>query len=225
MFRVGMRLSEVLNEEERAVRFTGKRRKVEMERSTGDLGTGGSQQNVKSTLENLMGIPRRSVIRPRSELFLETLQVDQHRVVDGESQLHCIGEKERELIWNYIYRHKKFNHTKRVPFSESHQNRPTVIIGHKHIGEEDLGRATDVDFHEISVPSFEDDLDELLNISKFNLQNPAIEMMFNSYFVDEAPLIDTLRNSFFANWRTLPLGEIVMDDYIRFAKTRLQIHK
>ena len=212
-----MRLSEVLSEEERAVRFTGKRRKVEMERTRGDLGTGGSQQNVKSTLENLMGIPRRSVIRPRSELFLE--EVDQHRV-DGESHVHCIGEKERELIWNYIYRHKKFNHTKRVPFSESHQNRPSVIVGHKHIGEEDLGRATDVDFHEISVPSFEDDLDELLNISKFNLQNPAIEMMYNLYFVDEAPLIVTLRNSFFANWRALPLGEVVMDDYIRFCKDK-----
>ena len=139
-----------------------------------------------------------------------------------------VGEKEREMIWNYIYRHKKFNHTKRVPFSESHQNRPSVIVGHKHIGEEDLGRATDVDFHEISVPSFEDDLDELLNISKFNLQNPAIEMMYNLYFVDEAPLIDTLRNSFFANWRALPLGEVVMDDYIRFCKDKdanSQIHK
>ena len=71
-----MRLGEVLSEEERAVRFTGKRRKVEMERTRGDLGTGGSQQNVKSTLENLMGIPRKSVIRPRSELFLETFHVD-----------------------------------------------------------------------------------------------------------------------------------------------------
>ena len=178
-----MRLSEVLSEEERAVRFTGKRRKVEMERTRGDLGTGGSQQNVKSTLENLMGIPRRSVIRPRSELFLETLQVDQHRV-DGESQLHCIGEKERELIWNYIYRHKKFNRTTRVPFSESHQNRPTVIVRNKHIGEEDLGRAPNVDFHEISVPSFEDDIEDLLNISKFNLQNLTIETMYNLYFVD-----------------------------------------
>ena len=69
-----MRLSEVLSEEERAVRFTGKRRKVEMERTREDLGTGGSQQNVKSTLENLMGIPRRSVIRPRSEPGIDESQ-------------------------------------------------------------------------------------------------------------------------------------------------------
>ena len=144
----------------------------------------------------------------------------------GSSTLGLVGEKERELIWKYIYQHKKFNHTTRVPFSEPHQNRPSVIVGHKHIGVEDLERAPVVDFQEISAPSFDDNLDELLNISKFNLQNPtSIEMMYNLYFVDEAPLIDTLRNSFFANWRTLPLGEVVMDDYIRFAKTRLQIHK
>ena len=228
-----MRLSKVLSEEQRAVRFTGKKRKMEMERN-GVLETGRSQQ-IKSTLDNLMGgtPPRKSVIRPRSELFLETLRVDQHRL-DGEpmedkrppvaakvsSTLGLVGEKERELIWKYIYQHKKFNHTTRVPCSEPHQNRPSVIVGHKHTGVEDLERAPVVDFHEISVPSFEDNLDELLDISKFNLQNPTIEMMYNLYFVDEAPLIVTLRNSFFANWRALPLGEVVMDDYIRFCKDK-----
>ena len=139
-----MRLSEVLSEEERAVRFVGKRRKVEMERTRGAVG---GSKHVKSTLDNLMGLPRKSVIRPRSELFHETLQVDQHRV-DGESHLHCIGEKERELIWNYIYQHKKFNRTTRVPFSETHQKRPSVIVRNKYIGEEDLGRAPNVDFHD-----------------------------------------------------------------------------
>ena len=223
-----MRLSKVLSEEQRAVRFTGKRRKVEMERKH-FLETGRSQQTVESTLDNLKGgtPPRRSVIRPRSELFL-----DQHRL-NGEpmedkrppvaakvsSTLGLVGEKERELIWKYIYQHKKFNHTTRVPCSEPHQNRPSVIVGHKHIGVEDLDRAPD--FHEISVPSFDDNLDELLNISKFNLQNPtSIEMLYNLYFVDDAPLIVTLGNSFFANWRTLPLGEVVMDDYIRFCKDK-----
>ena len=180
-----MRLSEVLSEEERAVRFTGKRRKVGMERTTWDLGTGGSQQNVKSTLENLMGIPRRSVIRPRSELFLDQHRLDREPVAAKvSSTLGLVGEKERELIWKYIYQHKKFNHTTRVPCSEPHQNRPSVIVRHKQIGVEDLDRAPDVDFHEISVPSFEDNLDELLDISKFNLQNPTIEMLYNLYFVD-----------------------------------------
>ena len=54
MFRVGMRLSKVLSEEQRAVRFTGKKRKMEMER-THFLETGKSQQTVESTLDNLMG--------------------------------------------------------------------------------------------------------------------------------------------------------------------------
>ena len=48
-----MRLSKVLSEEQRAVRFTGKKRKMDMERN-GVLETGRSQQ-IKSTLDNLMG--------------------------------------------------------------------------------------------------------------------------------------------------------------------------
>ena len=83
---------------------------------------------------------------------------------------------------------------------------------------EDLDRVLDIDFDDIKVTSSEDDIEKMLDISKFNVQNPTIEMMHNLYFVDvdEVPFIDTLRNSFFADWRTLPLGETVMGDYIRF---------
>ena len=240
-----MRLSKILSEDQRAVRFCGKRK--EMER-TEDLVPTVGQPTFKATMENSMGTPRRSVIRPRSELFPNTFQgeSDQHQP-DGESHLQCIvnpmkpvasakansltgqdstlglvRDKEVEMIWRYIYRHKKFNHTTRVPFSESNQNRPCVIVTHKHKKVEDLDRVLDIDFDDIKVTSSEDDIEKILNIGKFNVQNPTIEMMHNLYFVDvdEVPFIDTLRNSFFADWRTLPLGETVMGDYIRFCQDK-----
>ena len=44
--------------------------------------------------------------------------------------------------------------------------------------------------------------------------------MYNLYFVDNVSYVDTLRKSFFAVWRTLPLGESVMADYIRFCQDK-----
>ena len=35
-----------------------------------------------------------------------------------------------------------------------------------------------------------------------------------------ANCIGLFRNSFFATWRTLPLGERVMDDYIKFCQNK-----
>ena len=81
------------------------------------------------------------------------------------------------------------------------------------------------------------DIEKMLNVSHFYLQKPTfdmynlyfvdevpydecIESMHNLYFADEATFIDTLRNSFFAIWRTLPLGEIVMGDYIKFSQDK-----
>ena len=47
--------------------------------------------------------------------------------------------------------------------------------------------------------------------------------MYNLYFVDEMPYahcIGMVRNSFFATWRTLPLGERVMADCIKFCQDK-----
>ena len=234
-----MRLSKIPSEDQRLVRFCGKRK--EMEKAEDLDPAPGSQLTSTSTLGNSMGTPRRSVIRPRSELFQNTFrgESDQHQP-NGESHFYfnepsikpmvakansltgqdytlgLVRDKEVEMIWNHIYRHKKFNHTTRVPIWESNENRPSVIVTHKSNRLEDL----DIDFDDIKVTSSEGDIEKIHNISKFNVQNPTIEIMQNLYFVDEVPLIDTLRNSFFAIWRTLPLGETVMGDYIRFCKDK-----
>ena len=246
-----MRFVKIVSEDRPAVSFRGK----EMEKAE-DLDPTGSQPTSKSTI----GTPRRSVIRPRSELFQRSVirprsELFRKSVIrprselfpttfrgesdqplqDGESHIHfnepnmkqvatkasslttlgLVGEKEVEIIRKYIYRHKKFNNTTRVSFLESHQNRPSVIVTHKQKGVD-----LHIDFDDIKVTSSEDDIEKMLNLSKFNVQNPTIESMHNLYFVDEAPFIDTLRNSFFAIWRTLPLGEIVMGDYIKFSQDK-----
>ena len=221
-----MRLSKILSEDQRAVRFCGKRKEME---KTEDLGPTVGQPTSKATMDNSMGPPRRSVIRPRSELFPKTFRdlSDQHQPHE-ESHLQCnmnpmrpvasvkansltgqnsslglVRDKEVEMMWNYIYRHKKFNHTTRVSFSESNQNRPSIIVTHKQKRVEDLDRVLDIDFDDIRVTSSEDDIEKMLNISKFNVQNTTIEMMHNLYFVDvdEGPFIDTLLIP------SLPIGE------------------
>ena len=65
-------------------------------------------------------------------------------------------------------------------------------------------------------------IEDMLNMRNLNLQQQIIDMS-NLYFVDEMPYancIGLFRNSFFATWRTLPLGERVMDDYIKFCQNK-----
>ena len=141
----------------------------------------------------------------------------------------AVGE-EKELIWKQIYCHKKFNKgITRVPSSEPNANRLSVIVSHRSkYGEENLDRyLTGLDFNDISStgPSLleaEIGIEELLNINDFNAQKSTFDM-YNLYFVDDMPYahcIGTFRNSFFSIWRTLPLGETVMGDYIKFCQDK-----
>ena len=62
----------------------------------------------------------------------------------------------------------------------------------------------------------------MLYIRNLNSQQQIIDM-YNLYLVDEMPYahcIGMFRNSFFATWRTLPLGERVMGDYIKFCQDK-----
>ena len=61
-------------------------------------------------------------------------------------------------------------------------------------------------------------MEEMLDI-----RNLQIIDMYNFYLVDEMPYalcIGMLRDSFFATWRTLPFGERVMADYIKFCQDK-----
>ena len=136
-------------------------------------------------------------------------------------------DEEKELIWRQIYLHKKFNKgITRVQSSEANANRPSVIVRHKsRCGEEDLDRYLNLDFTDASSntePSLlEADID-IEEIRDFNFQEQITDM-YNLYFVDEMPYalsIGMVRNSFFATWRTLPLGERVMADCIKFCQDK-----
>ena len=205
--------------------------------------------------QDRMEQPRRSVIRPRSELF--RVESDQNQS-EEDTRLHtdqpkgdknlmkrteskgdlltdvCMlgiaRDEEKELIWRQIYLHKKFNKgITRVQSSEANANRPSVIVRHKsRCGKEDFDRYLDLDFTDISSttePSLlEEDIDieEMRNIGNLNVQQQIIDMC-NLYFVDEMPYaqcIDIFRHSFFSTWRTLPFGERVMADYIRFCQDK-----
>ena len=243
--RVGMKLSEVLNRDQRSKRFSGKRKRKESPEIIEV--PAGCQQAVSS----LMKQPRRSVIQARSELFPVESNLNES---DEHTQLHIDGpkvdktlikraksggdiftdvcvlgmvrEEEKELIWRQIYLHKKFNKgITRVQSSEANANRPSVIVWRKSkTGEEDLDRYLDLDFTDISSitePSLLEagiQIEEMLNMCNF----PIIDM-YNLYLVDEMPhahCIGVFRDSFFATWRTLPLGERVMADYIKFCQDR-----
>ena len=144
--------------------------------------------------------------------------------------LGMVRNEEKELIWRQIYLHKKFNKgIIRVQSSEANANRPSVIVRHKSkCGEEDLDRYLDLDITDISSttePSLLEagiDIEEMLYIRNLNSQQQIIDM-YNLYLVDEMPYahcIGMFRNSFFATWRTLPLGERVMGDYIKFCQDK-----
>ena len=144
---------------------------------------------------------------------------------DKKFQFGIVGDDEKKIIWESIYQHKKFSQrTSRViPSSEPDACRPSVIVRHESKAEKDLERLLDLDFIDLSSvePTLEAEIniEEVLNISDFNLHDPTVEM-YNLYFVDNVSYVDTLRKSFFAVWRTLPLGESVMADYIRFCQDK-----
>ena len=135
-------------------------------------------------------------------------------------------DEEKELIWRQIYLHKKFNKgITRVQSSEANANRPSVIVWHKSkTGEEDLDRYLDLDFTDISSITEPSLLEAGIQIEEMrNMCNFPIIDMYNLYLVDEMPhahCIGVFRDSFFATWRTLPLGERVMADYIKFCQDR-----
>ena len=141
--------------------------------------------------------------------------------------LKMARNEEKELIWRQIYLHKKFNKgIARVPSSEANANRPSVIVRHKSRGgREDLDRYLNLDFTDASIntePSLlEADID-IEEVHDFNFQEQITDM-YNLYFVDEMPYahcIGMVCNSFFATWRTLPLGERVMADCINFCQDK-----
>ena len=141
--------------------------------------------------------------------------------------LKMARNEEKELIWRQIYLHKKFNKgITRVQSSEANANRPSVIVRHKsRCGKEDLDRYLNLDFTDASSstePSLLEAGIDIEEIRDFNFQEKITDM-YNLYFVDEMPYahcIGMVRNSFFATWRTLPLGERVMADCIKFCQDK-----
>ena len=247
-----MKLSEVLSKDQRSARFSGKRKRNE---GRENLESPIEQRSAQSPLSIGEELPRRSVIRARSELFPNTPPIKPESNQSDEENSHCIeeqrndknmmkrvvseggfltdkkfqfgivGDDEKKIIWESIYQHKKFSQrTSRViPSSEPDACRPSVIVRHESKAEKDLERLLDLDFIDLSSvePTLEAEIniEEVLNISDFNLHDPTVEM-YNLYFVDNVSYVDTLRKSFFAVWRTLPLGESVMADYIRFCQDK-----
>ena len=242
--RVGMKFSEVLSRDQRSERFSGKRKRKESSEIIG--GPAGCQQAVSS----LMKQPRRSVIQARSELFpvesnLNESDEDTQLHIDGPKvdnliqrarsggdiftdvcMLGMVRDEEKELIWRQIYLHKKFNKgITRAQSSEANANRPSVIVWHiSKNGEEDLDRYLDLDFTDISSITEPSLLEEAIHIEEMlNMCNFQIIDMYNLYLVDEMPYahcIGMFRDSFFATWRTLPMGERVMADYIKFCQDK-----
>ena len=245
LFRVGMKLSEVLNRDQRSERFKGKRKRTEMESPEIIGGPVGSQHPV-------MEQTRRSVIQARSESFqvqsdlnqsdddnplhIHVPKMGKNLIKHAESKegiltdvylLKMARNEEKELIWRQIYLHKKFNKgITRVQSSEANANRPSVIVRHKsRCGKEDLDRYLNLDFTDASSstePSLLEAGIDIEEIRDFNFQEKITDM-YNLYFVDEMPYahcIGMVRNSFFATWRTLPLGERVMADCIKFCQDK-----
>ena len=240
-----MKLGEVLNRDQRSERFSGKRKRTEMESPESIAGPVAATQRQAVKSQDFMEQPRRSVIWARSELFrvepdlsdeenllhialpprVETNLMKRAASEEDFSMFGLTKGEEKELIWKHMYRHKKFNKQITIlPSSEPNANRPSVIVRHRSkVVERDL----DLDFNDISStePSpleADIDIEEMLNVSDFNLQKPTFDM-YNLYFVDEVPYdecIGGFRNSFFAIWRTLPLGESAMGDYIKFCQDK-----
>ena len=232
-----MKLGEVLNRDQRSERFSGKRKRTEMESPESIAGPLAATQRQAVKSPDFMEQPRRSVIWARSELFrvepdlsdeenllhiaLPRVETNLMKRAASEEDFLMFGltkGEEKELIWKHMYRHKKFK--KRITIVM----RPSVIVRHRS---NVLDRYLDLDFNDISSiePSpleADIDIEAMLNVSDFNLQKPTFDM-YNLYFVDEVPYdecIGGFRNSFFAIWRTLPLGESVMGDYIKFCQDK-----
>ena len=226
-----MKLSEVLNRDQRSKRFSGKRKRKESPEIIEV--PAGCQQAVSS----LMKQPRRSVIQARSELFPVESNLNES---DEDTQLHIDGPKvdktlikraksggdiftdvcmlgmvrdeEKELIWRQIYLHKKFNKgITRVQSSEANANRPSVIVWRKSkTGEEDLDRYLDLDFTDISSITEPSLLEAGIQIEEMrNMCNFPIIDMYNLYLVDEMPhahCIGVFRDSFFCHLEDLAFG-------------------
>ena len=80
-----MKLSEVLNRDQRSERFSGKRKRKESPEIIGDPAGG------QTAVSSLMKQPRRSVIQARSELFpVEESNLNES---DEHTQLHINGPK------------------------------------------------------------------------------------------------------------------------------------
>ena len=241
-----MKLSEVLSRDQRSERFNGKRKRTESPESIG--GPVGSQQAVASPEQPRRSViqARSELFRVESDLnqsdedtqfHVDQPKVDRNLMKRVESEgdfltdVHMLGmarDEEKALIWRQIYLHKKFNKgITRVQSSEANANRPSVIVRHKsRCVKEDFD--LDLDFTDISTTTeaalLEEgiDMEEMLTICNLNVQQQIIDM-YNLYFVDEMPYaqcIGMCRNSFFSTWRTLPFGEKVMSDYIRFCQDK-----
>ena len=162
-----MKLGEVLNRDQRSERFSGKRKRTEMESPESIAGPVAATQRQAVKSQDLMEQPRRSVIWARSELFrvepdlsdeenllhiaLPRVETNLMKRAASEEDFLMFGltkGEEKELIWKHMYRHKKFK--KRitiVPSSEPNAMRPSVIVRHRS---NVLDRYLDLDFNDIS---------------------------------------------------------------------------
>ena len=146
-----MKLSEVLNRDQRSKRFSGKRKRTGMESPESIAGPVAASQHQDVKSPDLTETPRRSVIWARSELSgvepdlsdvenlldiaIPKVEINLMKRAASEEDFLMLGltrGEEKELIWKHIYCHKKFDkRITRVPISELNELRSSVIVRHR----------------------------------------------------------------------------------------------